>query len=167
MLKPHTFCHFCGTPYDHENWPRACGSCKGITWRNPIPVAVLLVQVRGGLLLAQRGIEPGRGKWALPGGFVEHGETWQQAAVRELREEVGVECSPDQIRFASTRNSSNGNMLIFGVTTVYKVGMPEDFVPNSETQAITIAQEPRELAFPTHTEMCKWFFHNKANHWLV
>lgn len=165
-MKPHTFCNYCGAAFGHDNWPRACAACGETTWRNPVPVAVLMTKSRGGLLIVQRGIEPGYGKLAMPGGFVDHGETWQQAASRELWEETGAVCAPDRIRLVDIHNSSNGNMLIFGVTTT-EIDFPEDFTPNSETLAISIINAPIELAFPTQTQMCAWFFHNKANHWLV
>ena len=45
----------------------------------------------GNLLLVRRGNEPGRGTWSVPGGRVEPGETIQEAVVRELREETGIE----------------------------------------------------------------------------
>ena len=55
-------------------------------------VAVGVVIVRDGkILLIQRGKEPGRGLWAVPGGMVDVGETLQQAAAREAREETCLE----------------------------------------------------------------------------
>lgn len=49
-----------------------------------------LVMKEGAVLLVQRGAEPNRGLWALPGGVVRLGETLQEAAEREIREETGV-----------------------------------------------------------------------------
>jgi len=63
------------------------------------PAALVLAQIfaKGRILLIRRGIEPYRGKWAPPGGFVEHGESPEDAAIREVREEVQIELEPGQL----------------------------------------------------------------------
>ena len=59
--------------------------------RKPVP-AVAAVMVRDGkLLLIKRGVEPSKGKWSVPGGRVEWGETLIEAVKREVREETGLE----------------------------------------------------------------------------
>ena len=59
-------------------------------WSNPIPVAVVAVKMEDGVLIIQRGIEPAKGHWALPGGFVDVGEPLAVAAVREALEETSL-----------------------------------------------------------------------------
>src|SRR3954469_7529832 len=89
--RKHDHCSYCGAPFIVDQpWPRACAGCANVSYLNPVPVAVLLLPVGGGLLCVRRDIEPGRGKLALPGGFIDVGETWEEAAVRELREEAGI-----------------------------------------------------------------------------
>jgi NADH pyrophosphatase NudC (nudix superfamily) len=92
----HTHCSHCGTAYEVDaSWPRVCPGCGETTWLNPLPVAVALVPVdmpvdmpgdlpggRRGLVAVRRDIEPARGQLALPGGFIEVGESWQEATVR-------------------------------------------------------------------------------------
>lgn len=51
----------------------------------------------GGVVLLKRGIEPGYGKWVFPGGFVDRGETLEEAAARETWEEVGLEVTTDRL----------------------------------------------------------------------
>jgi 8-oxo-dGTP diphosphatase len=56
--------------------------------RNPVPTVDTIIEVPDGVVLIKRRYEPGG--WALPGGFVEYGETMEAAAVREAREETGL-----------------------------------------------------------------------------
>lgn len=65
------------------------GLKTGSKHRNPIPTVDIIIRYGGGVLLIQRK-NPPLG-WALPGGFVEYGETLEEAAVREAREETGLE----------------------------------------------------------------------------
>lgn len=157
-----TFCNFCGAPFlDKTTLHLSCASCNNITYRNPMPVVVALVPVfqrdpsaQHGWLIEQRNIEPEKGGWALPGGYIELGETWQEAAARELNEELGLVTRPKDYTLFDVVNSANKNLLIFCVHT----GVFWDdihFTPNEEVSAIKapILPEHLELCFPTHNEM--------------
>ena len=87
-------CGSCGTalvPFEPEPSHGRCPACGHLEFNNPIPVAGILVVRDGKVLLTRRSIQPRRGFWAFPGGFVERGETIEEAALRETREEVGLE----------------------------------------------------------------------------
>lgn len=58
--------------------------------RRPVPAVGAIVFRGDAVLLVRRGREPNRGRWSLPGGSLESGETVEAAAVREVREETGV-----------------------------------------------------------------------------
>jgi 8-oxo-dGTP diphosphatase len=58
-------------------------------YRNPVPAVDLVIEMPGGIVLIKRAREPYG--WALPGGFVEEGETVEEAAVREAREETRLD----------------------------------------------------------------------------
>lgn len=84
-------CSYCGTGFQSQEWPRKCPNCQNLTFRNPIPVSVGLIPIQHpdlskiGLLLVRRKIPPFAGELALPGGFVDWGESWQEGLSRELR----------------------------------------------------------------------------------
>ncbi len=66
--------------------------------RHPLPGVLALVKAPDGrILLVQRANEPDRGKWGLPGGLIELGETIADAALRELTEETGITASADKV----------------------------------------------------------------------
>ncbi len=89
------FCPACGTRLVErtidERSRGVCPACGWIHWRNAKPCAGALVVRNGKVLLIRRAIEPFRGYWDIPGGFCEVEEHPAQAAIREVREEAGLE----------------------------------------------------------------------------
>jgi 8-oxo-dGTP diphosphatase len=65
--------------------------------RRPVPAVGAIVFWDGAVLLVKRGAEPNQGRWSLPGGALETGETVEAAAVRETREETGVDVRPSRV----------------------------------------------------------------------
>ena len=96
------FCADCGSaamvlkiPPGDERLRACCDHCGRIEYQNPKIVASCVVRCpQGKVLLAKRAIEPRRGTWGIPQGFMEHGETSLQAAAREVYEETGVVVDP-------------------------------------------------------------------------
>lgn len=69
-----------------------CASCGFVFYVDPkVAVGTIILDARGHVLLVRRAIEPGYGKWVFPGGYVDRGEEVLTAAVREAREEAGLE----------------------------------------------------------------------------
>jgi 8-oxo-dGTP diphosphatase len=68
-----------------------CSRCSFIFYQGPKLVAAAIFELDGGIVLTQRAIDPGYGKWTFPGGFVERGERAEAAAEREALEESGIE----------------------------------------------------------------------------
>ena len=67
-----------------------CGRCAFIFYDDPKSRACTIPVIQGKILLLQRGIEPGYGKWVFPGGFLDRGERVEDAAIRETLEETGL-----------------------------------------------------------------------------
>jgi thiamine-phosphate diphosphorylase len=94
-LMSKTYCPRCGNKLEKrrlEDRDRGyCPFCRTVVYENPVPAtAALVFNERQELLLVRRGQKPGRGKWCLPGGFQEIGETPEQCVRRELLEETGL-----------------------------------------------------------------------------
>lgn len=154
----HYHCHYCGTEYFAMVWPRHCDQCGLDTYRNPLPVAVLLVPVGEGLLVVKRGIEPKKGFDALPGGYLECDESWQQGAVRELREETGIEIDSKNVKLVDVVSSPSNSLLVFCRVPIQDISCLDKFVPNHEVPEMRIIIQPVELAFDSHTDMVRLFF---------
>jgi 8-oxo-dGTP diphosphatase len=73
----------------------AAADCGFVFYLNPKVAACTICSVGGEVVLLRRGIEPQKGKWVFPGGFVDRGETVEHAAVRETREEVSLDVQID------------------------------------------------------------------------
>jgi ADP-ribose pyrophosphatase YjhB (NUDIX family) len=98
------YCSRCGTELtfgeiEGEDRQRlGCPSCGHIAYVNPrLVVTTIPINDAGEIVLLRRGIEPGRGLWAQPGGFLEVDETVTEAAVRETLEETGLIVEPGEI----------------------------------------------------------------------
>jgi ADP-ribose pyrophosphatase YjhB (NUDIX family) len=91
------FCPKCAAPLgrrklkDFEPERLVCTRCLYVMYLNPKVAAGTVVEHNGGIVLLRREIDPRKGFWVHPGGFVDRGETLEEAAKRETREEVGLE----------------------------------------------------------------------------
>jgi 8-oxo-dGTP diphosphatase len=91
-LEDARFCPRCGS-HAEVSFPRSirCAACGYGAFFNPKPVACAIpATADGSLYLMRRGFEPSRGLWTMPGGFVDLGESVEDAAIRETKEEIGV-----------------------------------------------------------------------------
>jgi ADP-ribose pyrophosphatase YjhB (NUDIX family) len=89
------FCPRCATGLDVARGRADCRACGSAYYAGSAPTAgALVLDDEGRVLLARRAVEPYRGRWDIPGGFLEEGEHPLDALRRELREEAGVEVEP-------------------------------------------------------------------------
>jgi ADP-ribose pyrophosphatase YjhB (NUDIX family) len=114
------FCSRCGAPLTFGALPEesrdrlACAACGFIAYVNPrLVVTTIPVTDAGEAVLIRRGIEPGYGSWAQPGGFLEVDETVAEAAIRETLEETGLLVQPDEVSGIYSRLEAAVVVLVF------------------------------------------------------
>lgn len=125
------FCTRCGSPLEFGSVPGedrqrlACAACGHIAYVNPrLVVTTLPITGSGEIILIRRGIEPGRGRWAQPGGFLEVDETVHQAAIRETWEETGLLVEPGEIVGLYTRLEATVVTIVFEARIVGGIAAP-------------------------------------------
>ena len=125
-----------------------CEACGFVFYLGPKLVAGAIVELDGGIVLIQRAIEPGYGRWTFPGGFVERGEVAEAAAARETLEETGLEIEISDIVGLYTYEDQIPAIAVFAARVTG--GEP---VPLDET--LDVRAFPRdglpwsEMAFPS------------------
>jgi ADP-ribose pyrophosphatase YjhB (NUDIX family) len=163
MGQRNSHCSYCGASFQAVPWPRKCAACGDISYLNPFPVAVLLVPVDDGILTIRRGYGSSAGRLALPGGFIDMAESWQEAAARELFEESGVTVDASLIKDFWVRSAPDGTVLIFGrAAPCTEASLPPFKVTNETTERV-IVKSPQELAFPLHTQTLDEFFTRQSS----
>jgi 8-oxo-dGTP diphosphatase len=131
-----------------------CGECGFVFYLGPKLVVGAIIELNVGIVLIQRAIEPGYGKWTFPGGFVERGEVAEAAAEREAREEAGVEI---EITGIVGLYSYEGQVPAIAVFSAHATG--GEPAPLDETLAVR--SFPRgelpwsEMAFPSTEQALK------------
>ncbi len=161
------FCSECATPVEFkipagDHLPRhICPACETIFYSNPRIIAGCLPIWEDKVLLCRRNIEPRFGYWTLPAGFMENGETTEQAAMRETWEEA--EANVEVISLYTHTSIVHVNQL--QLFYLAKLTAPS-FAPTSESSEVALFSESEipwdELAFPTVTNALKLFFKERA-----
>jgi ADP-ribose pyrophosphatase YjhB (NUDIX family) len=165
--SPIKFCRQCGhaviyrLPDDGDLRERAvCPSCHTVHYENPLNVVGTLPVLGDRVLLCRRNIEPRLGKWTLPAGFLELGETTAQGAARETDEEAGAEFEMGEL-FSVMNVVGAGQVHLFYRATL----LHDRFAPGPESQEAKLFSEAEvpwdDLAFRTVKEALRLFFEDR------
>ncbi len=94
MKEPFQYCPICGRVLElgviDGKERKFCPNCDFIDYKNPLPVVAAIAVKGKKVLMIKRGMAPRKGTWGPPSGFIEVGETPEEACLRELKEETGV-----------------------------------------------------------------------------
>lgn len=137
------YCHLCGDEYvSGKSQPWQCKGCGNLSFENPSPTTdLLLFNDKGEALLAKRAIDPQKGKYDFPGGFVEVGETFEAAMMREAFEELGLTSKEySKPIFVSSQASvyeySKELHPVLGVTFAAKLLTGRAITPKDDVEAV-------------------------------
>ncbi len=165
---PIKFCKNCGTavvyrqPDDGDTKNRAvCPACNTVHYENPLNVVGTVPVWEDKVLLCKRNIEPRKGKWTLPAGFMELEETTVQGAARETVEEAGAQFEMQSL-FSVLSVPRVGQVHLF-----YRATLTSDqFNPGFETMEAKLFAEADipwdEIAFRTVKVTLDKFFSDRA-----
>lgn len=136
------------TPEGEDRERDVCGHCGFIDYRNPKIVVGSVLSFEGQILLCRRAIDPRKGFWTLPAGYLEIGETVEDGARREAYEEARVEAGIDQVLAVYSVPRISQVQIIFRGTL-----SAADFAPGTESLEVALfdwAEIPwPDIAFPT------------------
>ena len=160
------FCSNCGARVtlripSGDSLPRhVCDACETIHYRNPLVVVGAIPVVDQRVLLCRRAIEPRRGFWTLPAGFMELDETTAQGAARETLEEAQARVEIDEV-FTLLSLPHVNQVHIF-----YRARLLDmDFGPGEESLEVALFQEHEipweELAFRSITSTLQHFYRDR------
>ncbi|MCA9332911.1 NUDIX domain-containing protein [Candidatus Saccharibacteria bacterium] len=116
------FCNWCGAKLKKiNNIQLQCEACSINEFHNPKPAVVCIItNERGEVLVATRAHDPGKGKIDSPGGFIDAYETAEQAAVRELKEELGLDIDEQELELIFTQaNKYPYQGIVFSIVDIY------------------------------------------------
>jgi 8-oxo-dGTP diphosphatase len=158
MISNPRYCPQCGAELEMkmvaDRLRPVCPQCGFIFYLNPIVAAGVLVEREGRIALVRRGVEPGRGLWGLPAGYVEVDETAEEAAVRETWEEAGLRVEVDGLldAFSYSSAQSRGVLLIYAAHVLSGTLRAGD---DAIDAGWFRPEELPEIAFRTHREVLR------------
>lgn len=129
----------------------ACTHCTFVYWNNPLPVAAAIVPHKsGGIVMVKRGVEPRKGSWCLPAGFMEVGETPEQGAARESGEEAKIAIEVERLIYTFAPPKTPQVLLFFVAKEIDQTPTPGSDA--TEARVFQLDELPEDIAFSSHVE---------------
>ena len=160
-LHPHDeshsyrFCPRCGGPLERirlkatEPERPVCAHCGFVFYLDPkVAVGTIIATASERIVLVRRAIEPGYGKWVFPGGYVDRGETLPSAAIREAREECGLDVRLDALVNIYSYPGRTPVIVVYAAAALGgELCIDEECLESAEFAADALPWD--ELAFPS------------------
>jgi 8-oxo-dGTP diphosphatase len=157
-----SFCPVCGGKLNHmklkenESTRLVCSACDYVFFLDPKVVACSILKMDGKIVLLKRGISPQKGKWVIPGGYVDRGEEVEAAAIRETMEECGLSIRIERLLGIYSYPGHIPVVIVY--IAQYISG---ELIPGDETLEAGLFSEDRipwqELAFQSTIDALKDF----------
>jgi ADP-ribose pyrophosphatase YjhB (NUDIX family) len=161
------YCPQCGNetqskiPDDDNRWRDVCDSCDTIHYQNPRIIAGCIPVWEDKVLLCKRAINPRKGFWTLPAGFMELGETTEQAAIRETLEEAQAVVQTDELY--AVFNLPHINQVYMMYRSFLLKPEFSSGIESLETRLFEEHEIPwEELAFETMRLSLEYYFQDRA-----
>lgn len=154
MTRIANFCPLCGTRLEQQHRlgkiRPVCPNCGHIVFFDPKVAVVVFVEQDNRILLVKRAVDPGKGRWAFPAGFVDAGEAPREAARREFREETGLDIEITRLLDVFPRNADDGGtadiIIAYAAHIIGGALHPDD---DAEAVGWFTAEDLPELVFAT------------------
>lgn len=163
-----SFCISCGNPTqkiippDDDRLRAVCPSCGQVHYTNPKMVVGCIPEWNGEILLCKRNIEPRKGFWTLPAGYLESNESVQDGAVRETREETRAEVKIIEPYRLYNITFVDQMYLMFRAKLV-----TDNFGPTKESTEVRLFKENEipwdDIAFKVIYQTLEDFFQDRVN----
>ena len=154
VLDGWKLCPRCGVGLEPDEGRARCPACGSVYYANSAPAVEGLLERDGRVLLTKRAIEPRRGDWDLPGGFLEEGEEPLVGLRREFREETGIEVEP--VEWLGTHLEPYDNYFVLGLTWLVRGdGEPRPADDVAELRWFATTELPASMAFSHQDELLR------------
>ena len=126
-----------------------CHDCNFTYYHNIAAAVAIVFTFEDKVLFTVRNVEPDKGKWDLPGGFIDPGENAEEAACREIKEELGIEVKPNDLKYITTspNNYLYKNVPYRTMDIFYEIPLQTDVI------SITAEDEIQDLIWVKCSEI--------------
>lgn len=157
------FCPRCGGPLIYKKMGdqkrQICSACGFVFYQNPVPAVGMIIPQGGKIVMVRRAEEPYRGYWCLPAGFMELDETPQECAVREAKEETGLDIQVKEL-FGVYAGQDDPRVRVVLIIYLAKMVGGELLAGDDASQVGLYGSDelPQKIAFTSHRRAIAEYF---------